>query len=409
MDAAAETVQSLFLDFIGGYYENDDAISHYEAQIVDMLNVNKSTLFVNFSNLDEYNPALAIAIQDNYYRFDPYLRKSLVDAVKKVKIHAKESERREKLLTQGKDDAENPLNPVLDVDTMAMEEEEDKNVYFVAFFNLPRVEKIRGMKTATIGRLMSICGTVTRSSDVRPELLYGSFTCTTCGTRHPSVDQQFQYTEPPICSNAQCGKRDFQLIMDESAFIDWQRLRVQENADEIPAGSMPRCIDVICRNDVVEIAKAGDKMLFTGFTAVIPDTAKLGDTATGVKTFSGRGDGLGEGVSGLKAMGVREFNYKMLFIACTVQVVSQHKERDVVNLNDLRGIETGIDVHDLSEEDQQEIINMRNTSQLYSKMADSICPTVHGHSEVKRGVLLMMLGGVHKVSPATIAFLTRPC
>ena len=91
MDAVATSVQSLFLDFLGGYYENEDsigAISHYEAQIVDMLNVNKSTLFVNFANLAEYNLDLAKAIQDNYYRFDPYLRKSLVDAVKKVKIRA---------------------------------------------------------------------------------------------------------------------------------------------------------------------------------------------------------------------------------------------------------------------------------------------------------------------------------
>ena len=30
------------------------------------------------------------------------------------------------------------------------------------------------------------------------------------------------------------------------------------------------------------------------------------------------------------------------------------------------------------------------------QMADSICPSVFGHSEVKRGVLLMLFGGVHK-------------
>ena len=29
-------------------------------------------------------------------------------------------------------------------------------------------------------------------------------------------------------------------------------------------------------------------------------------------------------------------------------------------------------------------------------MADSICPSVFGHAEVKRGVLLMLFGGVHK-------------
>jgi DNA replicative helicase MCM subunit Mcm2 (Cdc46/Mcm family) len=33
---------------------------------------------------------------------------------------------------------------------------------------------------------------------------------------------------------------DFQLNLDRSAFVDWQRLRVQENADEIPPGKYRR-------------------------------------------------------------------------------------------------------------------------------------------------------------------------
>lgn len=42
--------------------------------------------------------------------------------------------------------------------------------------------------------------------------------------------------------------------------MDWQRLRVQENADEIPPGSMPRSLDVVLRGEAVEKAKAGDKV-----------------------------------------------------------------------------------------------------------------------------------------------------
>ena len=134
----------------------------------------------------------------------------------------------------------------------------------MSFYNLPRTERIRSMTTDKIGRLVAFCGTVTRSTEVRPELLYGAFICKKCGTLHPSVEQQYQYTEPQVCSNPQCSKGDFQLILDQCAFVDWQRLKVQENAEEIPAGSMPRCIEVICRNDIVENAKAGDKIVFTG-------------------------------------------------------------------------------------------------------------------------------------------------
>ncbi len=39
-------------------------------------------------------------------------------------------------------------------------------------------------------------------------------------------------------------------VQEESRFVDWQRVRVQENSTEIPAGSMPRSMDVILRHEV---------------------------------------------------------------------------------------------------------------------------------------------------------------
>ena len=47
---------------------------------------------------------------------------------------------------------------------------------------------------------------------------------------------------------------------------------------------MPRTMEVICRNEVVEMAKAGDKVVFTGTVAVVPDTtgmATIGDSTQG--------------------------------------------------------------------------------------------------------------------------------
>jgi DNA replication licensing factor MCM6 len=45
---------------------------------------------------------------------------------------------------------------------------------------------------------MAISGTVTRSSQVRPELLRGTFTCLECGTDNKNIQQQFKYTEPKV-------------------------------------------------------------------------------------------------------------------------------------------------------------------------------------------------------------------
>jgi DNA replication licensing factor MCM6 len=46
-----------------------------------------------------------------------------------------------------------------------------------------------------IGQLNSISGTVTRTSEVRPELISGTFSCEMCQTTIRDVEQQFKYTE----------------------------------------------------------------------------------------------------------------------------------------------------------------------------------------------------------------------
>merc|ERR1719473_2239906 len=50
----------------------------------------------------------------------------------------------------------------------------------------------------------------------------------------------------------------------------------------------------------------------------------------------------------------------------------------------------------MTEEEMHEIQGMRATPQLYHKLVKSVAPGVFGHIEVKRGVLLMLFGGVHK-------------
>lgn len=99
----------------------------------------------------------------------------------------------------------------------------------------------------------------------------------------PNVEQHFKLTYPCICPNPACGNRkEWQLLLDQSTFVDWQKVRVQEYNDEVPPGSLPRTLDVIVRNSSVERARAGDKCLFTGMLLAVPDVSVL--TAPGDKT-----------------------------------------------------------------------------------------------------------------------------
>ena len=62
---------------------------------------------------------------------------------------------------------------------------------------------------------------------------------------------------------------------EESVFSDWQKLKVKENPNDIPTGSMPRTIDVILRNELVEKAKPGEKCNFIGTFIVVPNITSL--------------------------------------------------------------------------------------------------------------------------------------
>jgi hypothetical protein len=65
----------------------------------------------------------------------------------------------------------------------------------LAIYNLPHVMGIRGLRTEKIGKLISVGGTVTRTSEVRPELIFATFICQECKNIVRDVEQQFKYTE----------------------------------------------------------------------------------------------------------------------------------------------------------------------------------------------------------------------
>eukprot|EP00960_Hanusia_phi_P049571 759633-Hanusia_phi.AAC.3 len=221
------------------------------------------------------------------------------------------------------------------------------------------------------------------------------FQCLECYTEQDPTEQQFKYTEPAICKNPTCANRKrWYLNIDKSKFADFQRIRIQENSNEIPAGSMPRSMDVIVRNEMVDRAKPGDRCSFTGCLIVVPDVAQLkaaGERAEAVRETGNRSNTASEGVTGLKSLGVRELTYKLCFLGCAVHLA----EKDGWSHFREEGEETA---EELDEETRKKIAMMNKSPQLYQRMVSSLCPTVFGHDEVKKGILLMLLGGVHKTT-----------
>ena len=50
----------------------------------------------------------------------------------------------------------------------------------------------------------------------------------------------------------------------------------------------------------------------------------------------------------------------------------------------------------MTEAEKEESLNMKDSPDIYTRLARSIAPTVFGHEEIKKGILLMLFGGVNK-------------
>ncbi|KAM3362821.1 DNA replication licensing factor MCM6 [Capsicum galapagoense] len=395
VDEKAVRVENIFLEFLKSFrVDANSREPFYETEIEAMRPNESNTMFIDFSHVMRFNDVLQKAISDEFLRFESYLK----NACKRFVMELKPT-----FIT---DD-----NPNKDIN--------------VAFYNLPLIKRftfiitllpfmclqlidqliweilprLRELTTAEIGKLVSVTGVVTRTSEVRPELLQGTFKCLDCGTVIKNVEQQFKYTEPIICMNATCqNKARWALLRQESKFADWQRVRMQETSKEIPAGSLPRSLDVILRHDIVEQARAGDMVIFTGSVVVIPDILALaspGERAECRRDASQRKNASGgqEGVKGLRALGVRDLSYRLAFIANSVQICDGRRD------NDIRNRRRDVDEDEnpqFTAEELEDIQRMRKIPDFFNKLVESIAPTVFGHSDIKRAILLMLLGGVHK-------------
>ena len=403
---------------------------YYIAQIHGLRQFNLSTLYVDFTHImDHEQGVLASAIQTDFYRYLPYMLRSLNNLIAKHEPQYYR-EHRQPGSTTARTDSSLVSNSISEDDGMndkTPNQQTDK-IFALAFYNMPLVSRVRQLRTEQIGKLVSISGTVTRTSEVRPELHLATFICENCNNVVPDVEQIFKYSEPTQCPNLECMNRQaWRLDIRQSTFIDWQKVRIQENSSEIPTGSMPRTMDVILRGEMVDRAKAGEKCVFTGTLIVVPDVSQF--RVPGVRPQAMRdpqgprgGDVGGSGVSGLKALGVRDLTYRMAFLANMVTMdTSTQGQSNNQNLkgqagNILNSLGQMSDVNETSGDQAQqdyldtltpaeidELRNMVQAPNIFMRLVDSLAPMIYGHTVVKKGLLLQLMSGVSKVTPEGMA------
>ncbi|KEG11185.1 minichromosome maintenance (MCM) complex subunit [Trypanosoma grayi] len=335
-----------------------------------------STCVVRWNDFSLFDEDAATAIEFDYQRFAPFMDAALHQVLSQYYA--------EEYANRGK------CSPSL------------------VFSCVPRCLSIRVLRASLVGQLCSIKGVVTRTSQVRPELIVGVFRCGDCGTESNPVDQQFHYTEPPACRNPQCeNKNRFQLVPTHphTRFGDWQKIRLQEDANNIPAGSMPRTMELIARNDAVEVAKPGDRIVAVGCPIVVPEVAKLFNQANRREVQREMSSGQRaqqeaqqdmEGATGLRVLGVRELNYRMCFLATTVTDASGDDRKMTEAVKDSTDGAAEREAVRLTPAEMQKVRLMRSHDNLLKALTECIAPNIFKHDVVKLGLLLQMVGGVSK-------------
>ncbi|XP_031446610.1 DNA replication licensing factor MCM6 [Phasianus colchicus] len=361
-DEVAEKCQKLFQDFLEEF-QNSDGEVKYLRDAEELIRPERNTLTVSFVDLEQFNQQLSTTVQEEFYRVYPYLCRAV--------------------RTFARDHGNVPAS----------------KDFYVAFQDLPTRHKIRELTSAKIGSLMRISGQVVRTHPVHPELVSGTFLCLDCQTVIKDVEQQFKYTQPNICRNPVCAnRRRFLLDTNKSRFVDFQKVRIQETQAELPRGSIPRSVEVILRAEAVESAQAGDKCDFTGSLIVVPDVAQLSTPGVRAETgsrVSGTEGYEAEGIRGLRALGVRELSYKLVFLACYVAPTNPR-----FGGKELRDEEQTAESikNQMTVKEWEKVFEMSQDKNLYHNLCTSLFPTIHGNDEVKRGVLLMLFGGVPKTT-----------
>ncbi|XP_011495965.1 PREDICTED: DNA replication licensing factor Mcm6 [Ceratosolen solmsi marchali] len=349
--------QKLFQNFLEEFKEEGEV--KYLEPAKELVSPERSTLEVSFEDIEKYNQVLSTTIIEEYYRIYPYLCQAI-------------------------------CNFVTDHGGLTKEKE-----CYISLTDVPTRHKLRELTTAKIGTLIRISGQVIRTHPVHPELVLGAFLCLDCNILIKNVEQQFKFTNPTICINPVCSnRRRFLLDLDHSVFVDFQKVRIQETQEELPRGCIPRSLEIILRAESVETVQAGDRYDFTGTLIVVPDVGVL--SMPGAKAELGsrhkKGD-QADGIRGLKALGVRDLNYKMAFLGCSITPTSLRFGGTEMALDE---ISQETMKKQMTTDEWNKIYDMSKDKNLYQNLVSSLFPSIHGNDEVKKGVVLMLFSGVAK-------------
>lgn len=215
----------------------------------------------------------------------------------------------------------------------------------------------RNLSSSLLGSIIAIEGIVTKCSLVRPKVVRSVHYC-------PATKKKIErkYTDLtsmnafPSSSVYPTKDEDGNLLETEfglSCYKDHQSLTIQEMPEKAPAGQLPRSVDVIADNDLVDQCKPGDRVLIVGPYRCLP--AKQGYYTSGT--------------------------FRNVLLATHVNLLNKEVTAEIM--------------HD----DIEKCKRFSKQKNVFEVLARSLAPSIYGHHYIKKALLCMLLGGLEKVLP----------
>ncbi|KAG9249899.1 DNA replication licensing factor mcm7 [Emericellopsis atlantica] len=216
---------------------------------------------------------------------------------------------------------------------------------------------VRDVRGEHLGHLITMRCIATRVSDVKPIVQVNAYSCDRCGCEifQPITDRQFG----PLtaCPSQSCVENQARGQLTHSVraskYLPFQEVKVQEMAEQVPIGQIPRSLTVLCYGSTVRQINPGDVVDISGIFLPTPYT----------------------GFKALKA-GLLTDTY------LEAHHIMQHKKAYSEMIIDPKLV--------------RRIEQHRQSGQVYELLARSIAPEIFGHLDVKKALLLLLIGGVNK-------------
>jgi DNA replication licensing factor MCM3 len=208
--------------------------------------------------------------------------------------------------------------------------------------------------------MVSLEGIVTKCSLVRPKVVksvhynetknifhfreYRDQTMSASGAASTSVyPQEDEDGNPLITEYGYCTYRDHQTIS------------IQEMPERAPAGQLPRGVDVILDDDLVDRVKPGDRIQLVGL----------------YRSLGNRNAGAGSST------------FRTLILA-----------NNLIPLSSKSG--GGVAQTTITDTDIRNINKVSKKKNVFELLSQSLAPSIYGHDHIKKAILLMLLGGMEK-------------